>query len=550
MSIPVTYTNPVLPGFYPDPSVIRVNDDFYLAVSSFEYYPGLPIFHSRDLIHWQQIGHALTRKSQLDMSSRQSSQGIYAPTLRYHEGIFYLITTDVYGIGNFYITAEKAEGPWSDPILIPYGNIDPSLFFDDDGKVYVTVQNGADRESHIIQYEIDIKTGNALSEPVVVARGDGGIWTEGPHLYKIKDFYYITCACGGTGPDHRVLVYRATTPYGPFEMMPQPMLTHNQLPDHPFQNLGHAELIEDSQGYWWTLFLGVRPVDGQYSVLGRETFLAPVTWTEDGWPMVDNNEGTVQQEMTVNRVRHLTETDYAMGKPFTEPLVRETGDSESGTGYGSGLASSSASGSGSDSMSWRDDFEAVKLDHRWAFIRTLQEERVSLSERPGHIALIGNRYSLRDAEPSLFVGVRQQHRCMSVTTELVFAPQVDGEEAGLAVRLNEQGHLTLGIRRVGGRRVLTAVAVDHGEVTILADVPVSENRIWLRIISLEREYELAYSNDGSTWLNTIAHASANIVSPERNGGFTGALIGLYATGNGVDSKSSAFYNYFDYHIVE
>ncbi|WP_438348638.1 glycoside hydrolase family 43 protein [Paenibacillus sp. FA6] len=534
MSILKSYKNPVLPGFHPDPSVIRVNDDYYMAVSSFEYYPGLPIFHSRNLSEWKQIGHALTRKSQLDLSSRQSSEGIYAPTLRHHEGVFYLITTDVYGIGNFFITAEKPEGPWSDPILIPpYGNIDPSLFFDDDGKVYVTIQKGADQESHIIQYEMDISTGKALSEPVVVARGDGGVWTEGPHLYKINDFYYITCACGGTGLDHRVLVYRARTPYGPFEMMPHPMLTHNQLADHPFQNLGHAELIEDSNGDWWTLFLGVRPVDGQYSVLGRETFLAPVIWTEDGWPTVDNNEGTVQQDMIVNR----------LGK---NP---EVNDADEGQANESQIMGSDISGSGSGSIGWRDDFDEEQLHHRWAFIRTLQEERVSLSESPGHISLKGNRHGLKDAEPSLFVGVRQQHRCMAVSSELLFAPQVDGEEAGLAVRLNEQGHLTLGIRRVNGNRVLTAVAVDRGEASILGEIPVLEDRMGLRILSQEREYELAYSTDGSTW-NTLATVAANIVSPERNGGFTGALIGLYATGNGVDSKTSAYYNYFDYHISE
>ncbi|AOZ93067.1 glycoside hydrolase family 43 protein [Paenibacillus crassostreae] len=534
MSVLQTYTNPVLSGFYPDPSVIRVNDDYYLAVSSFEYYPGLPIFHSRDLIHWEQIGHALIRKSQLDMSSRQSSQGIYAPTLRYHEGVFYLITTDVYGIGNFYITAEKPEGPWSDPILIPYGNIDPSLFFDDDGKVYVTAQNGTDVESHIIQYEIDIKTGKALSEPVVVARGDGGVWTEGPHLYRMKGFYYLTCACGGTGSDHRALVYRSVNPYGPFEIMPHPMLTHNQLPNHPIQNLGHAELVEDAEGNWWTMFLAVRPVDGQYSVLGRETFLAPVTWSEDGWPMVDNNEGTVQFEMTVVR-----SDQNAEGNLFDEQPL-----------HTSQVGDAIASTSGSGLTSWRDDFDEEQLNHRWAFIRTLQAERVSLSESPGQLTLKGNRHSLKDAEPSLFIGVRQQHRCMSVTTELCFAPDVDGEEAGIAVRLNEQGHLTLGIRMANGTRVLTAAAVDRGEVSILSEVPVTGERIWLRITANEWEYQLNYSNDGTTWWNTIAHAAAHIVSPERNGGFTGALVGLYATGNGVDSQTSAFYDYFDYKISE
>ncbi|KTS83237.1 glycoside hydrolase [Paenibacillus jamilae] len=224
------YTNPVVPGFYPDPSVIRVGEDYYMATSSFEYMPGLPIFHSRNLTDWRQIGHALNRRSQIDLSTRKSSEGIYAPTLRYHQGVFYLITTDVMGIGNFYITSVNPVGPWSDPIRIPYGNIDPSLLFDDDGKVYVTVQSGADAESHIIQYELDIATGQALTEPVAIAHGDGGVWTEGPHLYHIGSRYYLLCACGGTGRDHRTLVYRANSPYGPFERMKEPML-QNEYPN-------------------------------------------------------------------------------------------------------------------------------------------------------------------------------------------------------------------------------------------------------------------------------------------------------------------------------
>lgn len=533
MSMPITYNNPVLSGFYPDPSVIRVNEDYYLAVSSFEYFPGLPIFHSKDLIHWEQIGHALARKRQIDMSSRQSSQGIYAPTLRYHEGLFYLITTDVYGIGNFYITAEKPEGPWSDPIKVPYGNIDPSLMFDDDGKVYVTAQRGADKESHIIQYEIDIKTGSALSEPVILARGDGGVWTEGPHLYKIKDFYYLICACGGTGSDHRALVYRSSTPNGPFEMMSHPMLTHNCLPNHPIQNTGHAELVEDSQGRWWAMFLGIRPVDGQYSVLGRETFLAPVTWTEDGWPTIDNNEGTVALDMNVDR----------LGRNPEESLL----DEQEASDNISGGTNDYADPVGSGKLGWRDDFDSEQLDLRWAFIRTVQEERVSLSQKPGYLALKGNRHALKDTEVSLFVGVRQQHLRLNVSTELLFVPETDGEEAGIAVRLNEQGHITLGIRRIDGRRMLMAVAVDRGESTILAEAPVEEDHSWLRILSNEHEYELAFSTDGSNWVS-LARASAHIVSPERNGGFTGVLIGCYATGNGEDSKTSAFFDYVNYEV--
>lgn len=511
MSHLTQYNNPVISGFYPDPSAIRVGNYYYLATSSFEYFPGLPIFRSENLIQWEQIGHALNRNSQLDMSKRSSSDGIYAPTLRYHEGTFYIITTDTRGIGNFYITAKDPAGPWSDPILIPYGNIDPSLMFDDDGKVYVTTQMGADQESHIIQYEINIETGEAITDPVIIAHGDGGVWTEGPHLYKIRNQYYLLCACGGTGIDHRALVYKADQPYGPFELMPHPMLTHNALPEHPIQNTGHAELIEDTQGNWWTLFLGVRPINGKYSVLGRETFLAPVEWTEDGWPTVDNNEGTVRLKMSVER------------ENISNPsLVNPDGN-----------------------VVWHDEFDKPEMDLRWAYLRVIDEGRISLSVRPGQLTLTGNRYSLRDDRPAVFAGIRQQHHEAIVTTKLEFSPQIDGEEAGITVRLNERGHLTLGIRRIDGYQVLTAIAVDGGNSAILSEVPVEDTPMWLRISSDEEIYELAYSIDGDRWTK-LASAPAAIVSSEWNGGFTGALIGLYATGNGKDNESMAHFDHFTY----
>ncbi|MFD3260536.1 glycoside hydrolase family 43 protein [Paenibacillus lentus] len=506
------YSNPVLPGFYPDPSVIRVGSDYYLATSSFEYVPGLPIFHSKDLIHWEQIGHALTRTSQIDMHSRKSSEGIYAPTLRHHEGVFYIITTDVMGIGNFYMTASSPAGPWSDPIKIPYGNIDPSLMFDDDGKVYVTAQMGADEESHIIQYEIDIKTGKALSEPVIVARGDGGVWTEGPHLYKINGRYYLICACGGTGRDHRVLVYRGDTPYGPFEMMPHPMLTHNRLPGHPIQNVGHADLVEDTEGRWWAMFLGVRPVDGQYSVFGRETFLAPVQWTDDGWPVVDNNEGTVSLEMSAGPLFH------SLPSSASEP-------------------------------NWRDDFTDKQLGHRWTFLLAPSEEQALLGTRPGYITLMGNGFTLRDEGPALFLGVRQQHRAVTVTTALQFAPQREGEEAGIAVRLNERGNLTLGMRQSGEARTLIAAMTDRGQTTVIAETPIRTEQLLLRVAAEEREYTLLYSLDGTAW-HEMGSVPARVLSPEGNGGFTGALVGMYATGNGRHSETPAYFDYFGYDVRE
>ncbi|MEK5435465.1 MULTISPECIES: glycoside hydrolase family 43 protein [Paenibacillus] len=504
---PITYTNPILPGFYPDPSITRAGDDFYLVCSSFEYFPGVPIFHSQDLIHWTQIGHVLDRVSQLDTRKSKSSGGIFAPTIRYHEGTFYMITTEIHGKGNFYVTATDPAGPWSDPIIIPYGGIDPSLMFDEDGKVYVTTQQGADYDSHAIQYEIDIATGAALSEPVVIWTGDGGPWTEGPHLYKINGMYYIMSASGGTAKEHREIIGRSSSPYGPFERLEQPILTHRGT-DSPIQYLGHADLIEDRNGDWWAVFLGVRLVDSKYTVLGRETFLAPVTWNEDGWPMIDNNEDIVGVDMKVPRV------------PGQSPKP---------------------------ALSGRYDFEDDVLPFAMTFLRNPAEASWSLNERPGWLSLRGQSKGLSDIGQVAFIGRRQQHTSAEWSTLLDFNPTVDGEEAGLCARLDEHAHYEVGLVQKDGHRVIAAQLTIDGITRVEAEVPITAERIYLKIQAELTEYTLLFSLDGQEW-NKLSTAAAYPLSPQavKGNGFTGVLIGLYATGHGKVAEVPAHFDWFDY----
>ncbi len=501
------YYNPVLPGFYPDPSVIRVEDDYYLVASTFEYYPGLPIFHSRDLLTWERVGHALHRPEQLDLSSRGSSRGLFAPTIRYHEGAYYVIVTDVDGIGNFYVSAPHPAGPWSDPIRIPYGGIDPSIMFDHDGKVYVTVQTGAEEHSHIIQYEIDIRTGRALNEPIAIFHGDEGPWVEGPHLYRIGDMYYVMTASGGTGDRHREIIGRSKHPYGPYEMLPHPILSHAELKDHPIQNTGHADLVEDREGNWWAVFLGVRPVQGKYSILGRETFLAPVRW-QDGWPLIDVNEGSV------------------------------------------GLLMGDTSRDRRPSLSFRDDFDEAQLPIRWTFLRRRPEaHRLTLLDGGG-LRLVGNAHALGDAAPAAFVCRRQRNVCMQAETELSFRPQSEGEEAGLAARLSDEAFVAVGVARRQGARVITATTAHLGviESRIAASLP-DEADVKLRIESDDEDYVLRYSTDGAGW-QEAARYPAKQLSPESNWCFTGVCIGLYASGNGSDSTTNADFRYYDYQDLD
>ncbi|NEN04945.1 glycoside hydrolase family 43 protein [Diaminobutyricibacter tongyongensis] len=293
-------TDPVIPGFYPDPTICKVGSDYYLANSSFEYFPGAPLFHSTDLVTWDQIGHIMSRRSQFQYGSDGPSTGVYGSTLRFHSGRFWFITTNVstFDSGQLLLTADDPAGEWSDPIQIPDAiGIDPDIVWDDDGICYLTwnALDFSDGGRGILQATLDTTTGKLTSPAYQVWQGTGMVAPEGPHLYRIGDYWYLLLAEGGTERGHSVTVARGTSPSGPFESCPwNPIFTHRSS-GHPVQNVGHADLVPDLDGGWAAVYLGARPHGStpQYHVLGRETFLAGVDWLE-GWPVFD--EGRFQAE--------------------------------------------------------------------------------------------------------------------------------------------------------------------------------------------------------------------------------------------------------------
>ena len=370
------YRNPVLPGFHPDPSVCRVGSDFYLVTSSFEYFPGIPIFHSRDLVHWRKLGYCLDRPSQLPLTGATASGGVWAPTLRHHDGVFYMTTTNVTSGGNFIVTAAAPEGPWSDPIPVAQQGIDPSLFFDEDGSVYYTTSRGG-----ALQSRIDVTTGKLLSEPKVVWQGTGGQHPEGPHLYLRDGWYYLLLSEGGTEYGHMITMARAKNPWGPFEPCARnPLLTHRSHYS-PIQAIGHADLVESRDGAWFAVFLGIRP-NGYPPCyhLGRETFLSSLTWTEDGFPVIGDN-GRASLEMET-------------------PLELEAESEEAA----------------------RDDFDSRKLGLSWNFLRNPDPALYSLDERPGYLRLRGAAHGLDDVASPTWVGRRQCHFTVRVAASLEFEP--------------------------------------------------------------------------------------------------------------------------------
>lgn len=286
------YKNPIIPGFYPDPSVCYGNGRYYLVTSTFEYFPGIPIFKSNDLVNWEKIGHCLDRESQLNLSGADTSEGIFAPTIRYNNGWFYVITTNISTGQNFFVKSQEPENGWSEPVIIEsWTGIDPSLFFDGDGKTYIQGNSYKSNEKlGIYQAEIDLSNGKLLSQRKLICEGTGGKAPEAPHIYKKDEFYYLLMAEGGTEYGHMSTIFRSKNINGPYESAPSNPLLSNRSTPLKIQCIGHADMIEDTAGNWWAVCLGVR-INGSHSYyhhLGRETFLVPIKWEENQWPSVSN----------------------------------------------------------------------------------------------------------------------------------------------------------------------------------------------------------------------------------------------------------------------
>ncbi|WNS46087.1 glycoside hydrolase family 43 protein [Paenibacillus sp. MMS20-IR301] len=510
------FNNPIISGAYPDPSICRVNNDYYLVNSSFGYFPGLPVFHSQDLVNWRQIGYGLTRESQVPLLSSEgadgplfSYMGIYAPTIRFHNGRFYIVTTNTVGGRNFIIQADKPEGPWSEPLYLDqWGGIDPSLLFDEDGKVYITgTGSHKDAVPGVYQAEINPATGDILTERRLIWEGTGGCFPEGPHLYPINGFYYLVIAEGGTEYGHMVTVARSGQPYGPFEACPyNPVLSHRST-SHPVQATGHADLVQAHDGSWWTVLLGIRPVGYPFHHhLGRETYLAPVTWTEDGWPVI-GEQGRVDAEME--------------GPGFF-------------AGYDPAL-----------SRFGRDDFDREVPGFQWNFYKNPPEHSYSLSERESCLTLYGTEYTLDDSQQLAFAGRRQQDFDCVVSAQLLFDPGNEGEEAGLTVYMNEKAHYEIGVRRNSGQRTLFLRRRIGSLVKVEWEKALEASEVILNIRADSRNYSFSYSLAGQEEV-TIGSGECSYVATEVAGGFTGVFFGMYATGNGRPSQSPAHFEYFDY----
>jgi alpha-N-arabinofuranosidase len=502
-----SYRNPILPGFQPDPSIVRVGDDFYLVNSTFGWFPGIPVYHSRDLVHWQQVGNAIDRPGMLDFHGLGVERGVFAPAITWHDGTFYILNTCVDCRGNFLITAKDPAGPWSNPVWLDFEGIDCSLFVDDDGSAWV-VNNGTppekpryDGHRAIWIQAFDLKTLKLFGPRNVLVDGgvhpqDKPVWAEGPHVFRKDGWYYLMAAEGGTAENHSETIYRSRRPDGPYQPGPvNPILTQRELSaDRPnrIEATGHADLVRLADGSWWGVFLATRPFAGQSTLLGRETYLLPVTWA-NGWPLF-----------------------LPAGAPV--PLVVKR----------PALPASPAS----QWDKWTDDFSEPVLSPEWLRLRGSGPVQDHALDR-GDLVLVPGADPAGSLGTPSFVGRRLRHAAATVTTTVSFAPERAGDFAGLLAFMDEGHFLALGIEGTGdgeqlvARRRVDAKQDPRGEV--VASGPFAgAGPVELRMAIDGGSAALSWRKPGRRWQSLAPKVDVEPLASVHAGLFTGLVIGPYA----------------------
>lgn len=531
-----TFRNPILRGGFPDPSICRVGDDYYIVNSSFEYFPGLPLHHSKDLVNWSLVGYGLHREAQVtgavNLVDVQSNGGIHAPTLRCRDGVFYIITTNVYLAAgdaattefvNFVITANSIEGPWSQPHVIDGApGIDPDLFFDDDGRVWYVGNHVPDSpnfpgEGEIWLQELDPESWQLTGERHLLWRGAcGGEWAEGPHLYKRDGRYYLLIAEGGTSFNHAVMVAVSDDITGPYLSNPRnPVLTSRHL-DYDFwvNSTGHADIVELPDGRSYMVALGIRGDEDRNSNMGRETHLIPMKWQREPfewkavkylWPVAAPLTGRVERTNAL---------------PFpNRPQIRNN--------------------------VFADDFAGDSLKLDWNFRRVPRPDTYSLTARDGYLRLYTTPDVIRERGRASLMGVRQFESDFEYLAAMQFAPEQDDVEAGIALFQKDDKYLHFTVQRQGNDNVLRLVLAAPGIAPSLltqASLDGYAGDIIFRIVSSDSRYEFAFSLDRGETFTTFVNTSANHVLA--HGSYTGAYLGIYSTSNGAPTDG-----YADFHWI-
>ena len=509
------FYSPILQGCYPDPSITRKGNDYYLVNSSFAMFPGVPIFHSNDLVNWKQIGHVLDRPSQLKVDKAGFSEGIYAPDIKYnkHNDTFYMITTQIAsGIGNMVVKTKDPKQGWSDVQKLNFDGIDPAIFFDDDGKAYIvhndappkgTEQYSGHRVIKIWDYDLEKDQVIAGSDKIIVNGGvditQKPIWIEGPHLYKKDGKYFLMCAECGTGGNHSEVIFMSDSPKGPFvPSKNNPILTQRYFQKDRKDKVdwaGHADLVETPDGNYYGVFLAIRPNEKNRVTTGRETFILPVDWSGT-FPVFQNGLVPMKPKLKMpNGVKNQTNEKYFFPN---------------------------------GNFTFNDDLKKSQLDYRWIAMRGPRESFISQTKNGIKINPFSTNIKAKAPISALFH--RQQHASSETSVTLDFKPKSEKELAGITCYQSENFNYVFGITKKDKDFYIVLERTEKGNSTTISSEKISLSKnIQLQVSVVADDYQFNYSLDGKNFKNLGGKVSGDILSTDVAGGFTGSLIGLYAT---------------------
>lgn len=521
----ITIKNPILQGFYPDPSIERVGDDYYLIHSTFAYFPGLPVFHSKDLKNWKLISHAIERPEQFNFEGHRTSEGLFAPAISYYEGTFYVVCTNVRW-GNFVVTATDPAGPWSDPVKLPtVSGIDPSVCFID-GKAYILYNSEApdnkplyDGHRTIKIVEFDHKNLKVTSEPKILVNGGVDlskkpVWIEGPHLFKRGNYYYISAAEGGTSVNHSQVIFRSHQPTGPFTPWDKnPIMTQRDLDPsrpHPVTSTGHADLFIGPDNNWYAVYLAVRPYEGNHYNTGRETFISPVTWTEDGWPVIIPEGEEVKYSYTFNWKEQPLEGAYPLNGNFRFKTALHQLD---------------------NSFIYLRNYDPSGFESR--------QEGLSIKLKPAKI---------NEKTASAFAGRRLMHMVAGFKTSFDFTPGSENEDAGIVLYQSDLNTYYVAKTLKNGKPVIELrKSTGTGGYEVLAIQNLAGKKTLNLVIDFEADaLNFSYSEGKEKMKKLATGIDARHLSTQTAGGFVGVTIGMYGSSNGSPSENSVTFKNFEY----
>lgn len=523
--------NPILAGFYPDPSICKVGTDYYIVNSTFSYFPGIPVLHSKDLKNWKQIGNVISNPSQMDFMGEGVSRGLFAPSINYHNGLFYVTCTDIDHDGNFVVTATNPAGPWSKPILLKnVHGIDPSLFFDEDeNKAYIVYNSNppankplydGHRTLQIQEFDpINLKT---VGEEKLLVNGGVDIskkpvWIEGPHIYKREGWYYLMAAEGGTAVNHSEVVLRSKNVFGPYIAYDKnPILTQRHLDPNrknPITSTGHADLVEGPDGNTYAVFIAVRPYEDDFYNTGRETFIAPVKW-EDGWPIINPDFEEVQYQYPVTWKEQKDSTALPLTGNFNYKI------------------------------NFKDS-----LNLQFLFLRTYNPSWFNLNKKDGSLKMQLLPETVLEKGNPAFIAKRQQHLTSNASTALKFSAKAENEKAGLLIFQNETHFYYLCKSVAANKPVVQLFKANSSSNTmeLIKQEPINfKGDVFLKISIEKSKCSFWYGANEKNWQSLAQGLDSKYLSTHVAGGFVGSFFALYATSEGIKSDNSAIFKWFAY----